>query len=106
MFPEIHVFRKTIVYEKLDSNQLTILNKRRAEYSIESFQDYLEKTIMQLEKNSPLWRLRYLNHINNTENDGKDAVAIYDLLSNTEKKFEAYKLKIKEDSYFYKPAMR
>jgi hypothetical protein len=106
LFPEIHIFRKTIVYEKLDSTQLSILNKRRAEYSIESFQDYLEKIILQLEKNSSLWRLRYFNHINYAENEGKDAVAIYDLLSNTEKKFEAYKLKINGNSYLFKPAMR
>lgn len=106
LFPEIHVFRKTIVYEKMDSNQLIVLNKRRAEYSIEPFQDYLEKVILQIEKNIPLWRLNYFHQINYTENDGKDAVAIYDLLSNTEKKYEAYKLKIKGDSYFFKPAMR
>ncbi len=106
LFPEIHVFRKTIVYEKLDANQLTILNKRRAEYSIEPFQDYLEKIILQHEKNSRLWRLSNSNHINYTENEGRDAIAIYDLLSNKEKKFEAYKLKIKGNSYFFKPAMR
>jgi len=106
LFPEIHVFRKTIVYEKLDSNQLTILNKRRAEYSIEPFQDYFKKVIQQAERGHLLWRLNYINHINYTENEGKDAIAIYDLLSNTEKKFEAYKLKINGNSYFFKPAMR